>query len=154
MCVRTLCPLSSSTRNMAFGRGSTTVPSTAMAPFFAKLPDSFRTRKRRPGSPSGATAQVYGPTRTNVYLPAQSRAFWAAIRPKPSSDTACPEIKTTPGGADNVQRAHRTENGVSKPSSTPRGYGPPIMLVEDDESHALFVERVLQKSGLRNPLVV
>ena len=28
------------------------------------------------------------------------------------------------------------------------------MLVEDDESHALFVERVLQKSGLRNPLVV
>src|SRR5436309_15799795 len=37
MWVRTLCPLSSSTRNMALGRGSTTVPSTSMASFFAKL---------------------------------------------------------------------------------------------------------------------
>src|SRR5947207_8544369 len=38
MWVRTLCPLSSSTRNMALGNGSTTVPSTSIASFFAKLP--------------------------------------------------------------------------------------------------------------------
>src|SRR6266511_721945 len=38
MCARTLCPLDSSTRNIAFGRGSTTVPSTSIAPsFFGKL---------------------------------------------------------------------------------------------------------------------
>src|ERR687887_1674828 len=38
ICARTLWPLASSTRNIAFGRGSTTVPSTSIAPsFFGKL---------------------------------------------------------------------------------------------------------------------
>src|SRR6266508_4025424 len=38
ICARTLWPLESSTRNIAFGRGSTTVPSTSIAPsFFGKL---------------------------------------------------------------------------------------------------------------------
>src|SRR5438093_4240076 len=59
---------------MAFGRGSTTVPSTSMASFFAKLPDSFRTRQKRPGSLPGATTQVYGPTSRNVYHPARGAA--------------------------------------------------------------------------------
>ena len=35
--VRTRWPLSNSTRNMAFGKGSVTVPSTSMASFFATL---------------------------------------------------------------------------------------------------------------------
>src|SRR6058998_398999 len=43
MWVRTLCPLSNSTRNMALGRGSTTVPSTSIASFFAKLPGFLST---------------------------------------------------------------------------------------------------------------
>src|SRR4029450_6433945 len=49
MCARTRWPLASSTRNMAFGRGSTTVPSTSMAPsFFGKLfPSPVRLRARQ-----------------------------------------------------------------------------------------------------------
>src|SRR5436309_370142 len=42
MWVKTLCPLSSSTRNMAFGRGSTTEPSTSIASFFATLQGILR----------------------------------------------------------------------------------------------------------------
>src|SRR3989304_2664574 len=38
MCASTLCPFSSSTRNMALGSGSETVPSTSMASFLGKLP--------------------------------------------------------------------------------------------------------------------
>src|ERR687887_1143688 len=41
MWASTLCPLSSSTRNMALGRGSTTVPSTSIASFFATLLPGF-----------------------------------------------------------------------------------------------------------------
>src|SRR3990172_7433238 len=37
MWANTLCPFSSSTRNMALGSGSVTVPSTSMASFFGKL---------------------------------------------------------------------------------------------------------------------
>src|SRR5512134_819046 len=37
MCANTLCPFSSCTRNIAFGSGSVTVPSTSMASFFGKL---------------------------------------------------------------------------------------------------------------------
>src|SRR6476659_6196683 len=55
MWVRTLWPLSSSTRNMALGSGSTTVPSTSIASFFAKRRLTSRhaktpqaTRPRRP----------------------------------------------------------------------------------------------------------
>src|SRR4030067_3713359 len=38
MCASPLCPFSSSTRNMALGSGSETVPSTSMASFLGKLP--------------------------------------------------------------------------------------------------------------------
>src|SRR4026208_1294174 len=38
MWAKTLCPFSSSTRNIAFGRGSTTVPSTSMTSSFGTLP--------------------------------------------------------------------------------------------------------------------
>src|SRR5687768_8143989 len=41
MWVRTLCPFSSSTRNIALGRGSTTVPSTSIASFFATCGDQL-----------------------------------------------------------------------------------------------------------------
>src|SRR6185436_16071447 len=37
MWANTLCPFSSSTRNMALGSGSVTVPSTSIASFFGKL---------------------------------------------------------------------------------------------------------------------
>src|SRR5262245_56591641 len=37
MCASTLCPFSSSTRNMALGNGSTTVPSTSMTSSLATL---------------------------------------------------------------------------------------------------------------------
>src|ERR1700759_881805 len=51
MCARTLCPLLSSTRNMALGSGSTTRPSTSMAPSFLAIAstifDSERRRKSR-----------------------------------------------------------------------------------------------------------
>src|SRR5256885_11238649 len=50
MWVRTLWPLSSSTRNMALGKGSTTVPSTSIASFFAKLPGTL------PNTPKAAQA--------------------------------------------------------------------------------------------------
>src|SRR6266542_1040283 len=42
MWASTLCPLSSSTRNVALGSGSTTAPSTSIASFFATLQLLFR----------------------------------------------------------------------------------------------------------------
>src|SRR6266542_3414265 len=48
MWVRTRCPLSNSTRNMALGRGSTTVPSTSMASFFATLRDYLSNMPKQP----------------------------------------------------------------------------------------------------------
>src|SRR6185312_6101646 len=61
MWARTRCPFSSSTRNIAFGRGSTTRPSTSIAPSFLAMSSAFRDvvlksalsvvlRARRPGS--------------------------------------------------------------------------------------------------------
>src|SRR6185437_13346389 len=41
MWARTLCPLLSSTRNMALGSGSTTLPSTSMAPSFLAMSSAF-----------------------------------------------------------------------------------------------------------------
>lgn len=37
MCAKTMCPFFNSTRNMALGNGSTTVPSTSMASSFISL---------------------------------------------------------------------------------------------------------------------
>src|SRR6185436_1016543 len=50
MWANTLCPFSSSTRNMALGSGSVTVPSTSIASFFGKLRVIlvFRARPTRP----------------------------------------------------------------------------------------------------------
>src|SRR6266566_2920283 len=71
MCVRTLCPLSNSTRNMAFGRGSTTVPSTSMASFFAKAPGiPLDMPKDAPGWCPERTASIGG--RGEDRLPAVS----------------------------------------------------------------------------------
>src|SRR5687767_3257926 len=66
MWVKTLCPLSSSTRNMAFGRGSTTVPSTSMASFFAKLPGFLSNTQKYAGSVP-TQVPVYGAIRGAVY---------------------------------------------------------------------------------------
>src|ERR671911_2714477 len=44
MWARTRCPFSSSTRNIAFGRGSTTRPSTSIAPSFLAMSSAFRDR--------------------------------------------------------------------------------------------------------------
>src|SRR6266508_512289 len=68
MWVRTRCPFSSSTRNMALGNGSTTVPSTSIASFLAtrrvQLLASGSRRSRSEegaGACPGAKSRVYGP---------------------------------------------------------------------------------------------
>src|SRR6266536_903745 len=66
MCVRTLCPLSNSTRNMALGRGSTTVPSTSIASFFAKFPDYLTHAKNTPRFLQERTLSI-GVCRRTVY---------------------------------------------------------------------------------------
>jgi len=45
-------------------------------------------------------------------------------------------------------------DGVRSMSSTNGAAGPPLLLVEDDRSQALLVERVLRKARLANPLHV
>src|SRR5262245_41211605 len=57
MWARTLCPLVSSTRNIAFGRASTTVPSISITPSFFGMSSAIRSLVfyRRPGNlPAGA----------------------------------------------------------------------------------------------------
>src|SRR5437773_2712126 len=71
MCASTLCPLSSSTRNMALGRGSTTEPSTSIASFLATLRWVLLHDGHAPGveigdernrpPPAEAETPVYGP---------------------------------------------------------------------------------------------
>src|SRR5262245_47968650 len=51
-CASTLCPLSSSTRNIAFGSGSTTVPSTSIASSLA-IVDFRLFRPRQDAGPAG-----------------------------------------------------------------------------------------------------
>src|SRR4029453_9936146 len=59
MCARTRWPLANSTRNMAFGRGSTTVPSTSMAPsFFGKLVPSPREAARTASTVPGCSLEL------------------------------------------------------------------------------------------------
>src|SRR4051794_32120298 len=41
MCASTLCPLDSSTRNIAFGRASTMVPSSSITPSFLGMSSHF-----------------------------------------------------------------------------------------------------------------
>src|SRR6478672_10186004 len=56
MWVRTLCPLSSSTRNMALGSGSTTVPSTRIASSLGFASELTTSWMRGSGQTSRATA--------------------------------------------------------------------------------------------------
>src|SRR5439155_2815019 len=70
MWASTLCPLSSSTRNIAFGSGSETVPSTSIASFFGipsfdsrpphdtRIRDGSGTKRMTPGHPE-AERKVY-----------------------------------------------------------------------------------------------
>src|SRR5438445_10849388 len=64
MCASTLWPFSSSTRNMAFGSGSTTVPSTRMASSlgFARGNHLRFSNRERPAGRSSQTAK-YKPDR-------------------------------------------------------------------------------------------
>ena len=64
MCARTLWPLSSWTRNIAFGRGSITVPSTSIASSFgnenlSKNEPHARHLEARPDNTNPHTAQVH-----------------------------------------------------------------------------------------------
>ena len=126
-----------------------------MASFFAKLPDSFRTREKRPGSLPGATAQVYGPTSTNVYRPARPG------RARGHDASGPPALNGSPGGAD-ISKRSPSQNGkdVSMPEqrttapSVAAPAGPPILLVEDDRGQSLLVERVFRKAGVANPVRV
>src|SRR5689334_19001177 len=65
MCASTLCPFSSSTRNMALGSGSTTVPSTRIVSSLglARTSTYFRSgaRKRRAKSSRSRPTILYGP---------------------------------------------------------------------------------------------
>src|SRR6476620_4279037 len=66
MWARTLCPLLSSTRNMAFGRASTTVPSISITPSFFGMSSTIcwsvvyrvvhRARGTGPGGPGTSSA--------------------------------------------------------------------------------------------------
>src|SRR4029450_12558348 len=67
MWANTLCPFSSSTRNMALGSGSVTVPSTSIASFFGKLRVILVSGHVRPAHgregppPDGSGQPVYEP---------------------------------------------------------------------------------------------
>src|SRR4029453_4460604 len=69
----TLCPFSSSTRNMALGSGSVTVPSTSIASFFGKLRGTLVSGHVRPPTgeteppPDGGGQPVYGPGTNTVH---------------------------------------------------------------------------------------
>src|SRR6476659_5108226 len=62
MCARTLCPFSSSTRNIAFGRGSTTRPSTSIAPSFLAMSSAFRDDVCLPGRATKRNRGLQGGT--------------------------------------------------------------------------------------------
>src|SRR5512132_2308046 len=70
MWASTLCPFSSSTRNMAFGRGSTTVPSTSIASSLATLQLILCVGTRPEGArnaPREGRKRVYGQVRGCVH---------------------------------------------------------------------------------------
>src|SRR5215210_4015201 len=95
MWARTRCPLSSSTRNMALGRGSTTEPSTSIASFFATLlrilatsslvQDRIRDKWKQPPGHPETVDTVYGPLPGRVqghrYLAAGSTSMRGAASP-------------------------------------------------------------------------
>jgi len=56
ICARTMCPFSNSTRNMALGNGSTTVPVTSMASGLAVRGSSSVTAFRFPCTGRAGTA--------------------------------------------------------------------------------------------------
>src|SRR6476660_10368594 len=70
MWASTLCPFSSSTRNMALGRGSTTVPSTSIASSLATLQLILCVGTRPEGArnaPREGRKRVYGQVRRCVH---------------------------------------------------------------------------------------
>src|SRR5215208_6797454 len=117
MWANTLCPLSSSTRNMAFGSGSVTVPSTSIASFFGKLrvilvSGHVRLAHKRDGTASGwkRAASIRGSR--------EHRPPWP--RPTPCL-TPC--LKTLVPGF-NPPRTRTRSNGVPGSAGTV-GCGPP-----------------------------
>src|SRR3954447_3113958 len=73
MWASTLCPLLSSTRNIALGRGSTTRPSTSMAPSFLAISSAFRDCGRA-GARSAEDRVVRGACREDPDLPPAATA--------------------------------------------------------------------------------
>ena len=73
MCASTTCPLLSSTRNIAFGRASTTEPSTSMTPSFLAmfLRRCFLARVPPTTSPSGDALSGPSPRQCHHGFPAR-----------------------------------------------------------------------------------
>src|SRR5215204_3428101 len=114
MWANTLCPFSSSTRNMAFGSGSVTVPSTSIASFFGKLrvilvSGHVRLAHKRDGTASGwkRAASIRGSR--------EDRPPWP--RPTPCLKTLVPGF--------NPPRTRTRSNGVPGSAGTV-GCGPPM----------------------------
>src|SRR5262245_17142493 len=87
MWASTLCPFSSSTRNMALGSGSVTVPSTSIASFFGNLRVILATGTPDPPTeqtdppPDGSGQPVYGPAPNTVHdLRKRDREPWRGPR--------------------------------------------------------------------------
>src|SRR6185503_7466321 len=86
MWANTLCPFSSSTRNMALGSGSVTVPSTSIASFFGKLRVILVSGHVRPPTgeteppPVGSGQPVYGPGTNTVHDQRKRPLTWGFER--------------------------------------------------------------------------
>src|ERR1043166_9660817 len=111
MWARTLCPFSSSTRNIALGSGSITVPSTSIASFFGKLRDlvranrpARRARRNRPRMGAGRqyTRRSAGTSRTRPH--GAESAGRAAVGDRRAGDLD--------GGAERVVRVVRLDEDV------------------------------------------
>jgi len=118
-----------------------------MASFFAKLPDSFRTRQKRPGSQPGATDPSIRPDQRER-LPAAAPGV---------------PVLNDPGRRADISKRSRIQQRLSPMSILQkRGAAPsrafagghPILLVEDDHGQALLVEQVFRRAGVANPLQV
>src|SRR4029079_17153248 len=94
MCASTLCPLSSSTRNMALGSGSTTVPSTRIVSSLGLARTLHLLRAGRAGK---ARKNLLGPTDHAIWSAARIAighfAHWSAAR----------RLQQSPKGSDLFQ---------------------------------------------------
>src|SRR6185436_3352827 len=88
MWAKTLCPFSNSTRNMALGNGSMTVPSTSIASFFGTLQVFLSALGRRPGprtslnSPPGGANGQYTCRSPRTSTNGWSEALWPSRDPR------------------------------------------------------------------------